>query len=85
MKNSLLKLLLTLSAWALVSGASLIDFDEPEEGGIGGTGIQHNTPDEVFEPPEVIDSFEVPEVDINTPDLTPPEIDVPEVTEPVGD
>ncbi|PIE44159.1 MAG: hypothetical protein CSA50_01760 [Gammaproteobacteria bacterium] len=87
MINRIFALLLGLFSWAVLSGASTdFDFEGHEEGGIGGTGmIQDQAPEEVFEPPEIIDSIEesVPDLPQGiTPDIPdPPEVPEPDTAE----
>ncbi|PID41827.1 MAG: hypothetical protein CSA52_01180 [Gammaproteobacteria bacterium] len=87
MANRIIALLLGLSSWIVLSGASTdFDFEGQEEGGIGGTGIMQNqAPDDVFEPPEMVESIEdsipdLPEgINPDIPDSPEtPQVDTPE-------
>lgn len=87
MTNRFFAVLLVCSSWFALTGAKgQFPVGGQEEGGIGGTGmVQGQVPEEVFEPPELVDSIEdaVPELpnDIGGGDI-PDSPEVPETNAP---
>ncbi len=90
MTNRFFAVLLVCSGWLALTGATgEFPTGGQEEGGIGGTGmVQGQVPEEVFEPPELVDSIEdaVPEIptEVGGGDI-PESPEIPDSGTPTGD